>query len=475
MSTDVTPQAGSRRPIVQALGIVVVVSALLLGLAFALGFPDLGEDTLDYRNLALGNWGQVNQPFSSRFLHPVFVHGLAKLLAVSVDSAFRAVALLAVPVMVLGLTVLLRRLRVPILLLAPGVVTAPVVGAIRLAYMPDLFYTLLLIGFFLLLCFNRTALAAATLVLLYCARESTLVLGVTVVFVVTVSRGTHRRREAGLFLAATVVGMLVNRHVSNHLSTGNVHHLGGLSYLLGKVPYNFTKNILGVQVWTNTLVRTQGNQPLVRWMLPMWLRVGEITDVGVSEISPLFPLRWLVSTVTAFGVLLTVLVHATGAAWRTAVAGTGGRFARCGQTLSALSARQPVAVRVAGLYGVISLVLVPVLGTATNRYVFYAWPAFWVLGLGLFVGRYCPAATAGVRRAWPALAALLVLHVILCWHPSGPILGLHRVTSALIVFAGSVLLHVLAWHCLGMLRAAREGETGDVPPRGAHRAHLATS
>ena len=285
------PEPASRRPSawLTTVAVVVFVTAILLALARAAGFPDTGEDSDEYRTLALGQWSAVHQPFSARFLHPMLVRLLTRLTHASVDSTFSAVAVVCLPLTVLALAVLSRRARMPVLLLIPATITAAFVGTVRLTYMPDLFYTLLLAGFLLLLAADQFALAAVGVVVLFCARESTLLLGLTAAAtaVLALPRPAGRRVAAG-FVAATVAGSLLNRYVSG-LSAANVHNVSGLTYMLAKVPYNFTKNVLGIQVWTNTLTHTQGDNPMFRHALPRRLRLGGVNEVGISEISVAFP------------------------------------------------------------------------------------------------------------------------------------------------------------------------------------------
>src|SRR6185437_16690581 len=114
-----------------------------------------------------------------------------------------------------------------------------------------------------------------------------------------------RRRpnlSAALLAVAVAAGFIVNRRVSSH-SAPNVHNISPLAYLLGKPPYNFCKNVLGIEPWTNTLFRTLGTSPMVKFDLPPRLRLGEIRQVGIADISIRFPSHWILFSLTTFGVL----------------------------------------------------------------------------------------------------------------------------------------------------------------------------
>ena len=85
--------------------------------------------------------------------------------------------------------------------------------------------------------------------------------------------------------------MLIGRHVTKDAAP-NVHQMNGAAYMLGKILYNFCRNILGVQFWTNTLEHSLG-KPMYQMQLPPRLRIGAITQIGIYEMSPRLPAQWV--------------------------------------------------------------------------------------------------------------------------------------------------------------------------------------
>jgi hypothetical protein len=250
---------------------------------------------------------------------------------------------------------------------------------------------------------------------------------------------------AAVFFAATVAGFLVNRHVANKFA--NVHHVNPLLYLLAKAPYNFVKNILGIRIWTNTLIHTQGEHPIVKWPLPARFRVGEITEVGIGWISVFYPAEWILSIIAAFGAALTVLVHASMKAGKSIVPARAWWPVRLFRGFASLTRGQSIMMRIAVVYGVVSLIIVPLLGADIYRYVYYAWPALWLFAPVILVRRY--ELTGAANRATVAL--LLIAHQALCWMcvVQGSIALDARNTLLLLVIA--IALQVCCWRCLDRL------------------------
>jgi hypothetical protein len=405
---------------------------------------------------------------------------LTRELGCSVDTAFRWIAFLVLPLAVGVVALLFLKLRINSLLLVPVLFGYPLARSFQLICLPDLFYTLLLGVFILLLAYRRFILAALMLVVLFCARESTVVLGLVTAAVVAVAHRSASPRQAPLdgasldgaatepvrkgpggagivaiFLLATAAGMLLNHHVAAK-AAGNIHQINPLVYLLAKAPYNFLQNIVGVRLWSNTYIMIKGDHPLIQWALPPWMRQhsGAITHVGINDFSLSFPADYVIAVLCSFGVLLTALIKEL----RDKVAAAGGnitgrwrRYRAVVRGVAVVLRPEPVAVRVAAVYGMISLLIVPILGSAVLRYVFYAWPAFWLWGAGFFQRQYLTA--PGRNR--PYLAALLAIHLILVWLPLSQ--GWRDAQSnwairSLVILAVAIVLHWVVWRLLDLIR-----------------------
>jgi hypothetical protein len=443
----------------------IIVTALVLIVA-ALHFPEMGDDSFNYLRLVNRQWDQVVAPFSARFLHTALIRSVASNFHCSTDAAATAVVVTAFLLSVTALAALFVKLHLPGFLMIPLLFSLATMQTVRLIYMPDQLYTTLLCIFLLLLAYNQFLLAAASLIVLFCSRESTLLLGATAVLVFlrrwwssTGAAGAPNRAvelhepppardltHTVVFLIATAIGFLVNRHVANKFA--NVHHINPLLYLIAKAPYNFIKNILGIRIWTNTLTHTQGDHPFVKWSLPARFHMGQITEVGISAIWLAYPAQWVLSVITTFGAALTVLVHASVNAGRCAAAPAGASWPVClYRGLNSLIRQQPVWMQIAAVYGIVSLVIVPLLGADIPRYAYYAWPALWLLAPSLLARRY--------DLTWDAnrttIASLLFAHLALCWMCIVQGYVAFNNINNLVLLAIATALQVWCWRCLQRL------------------------
>jgi len=139
------------------------------------------------------------------------------------------------------------------------------------------------------------------------------------------------------------------------LGKPNIYHLPDTAYLLLKIPYNFSRNVLGIMFWTNS-DPTRG-VPTVTWNLPAFLHLGRVKEAGI-----LFnwwpPLETLVSLVTVFGFAPLVFVYL----WKRRSFGKP----------------MPESIHVAFLYGLICYILGTSLGASIFRLIGGGWPLVWI-------------------------------------------------------------------------------------------------
>ena len=428
---------------------------ILIGIIAWPNFPAFGEDSDSYQKLMLNQWSSVHQPFSSRFLHAELIWLITRTLHVSMTHAVIGAAWASLLLTVLGVSWILSRLDAPAWFVVPVTVGCAFMQTFRLAYMPDLFYTLLLVGLFMLLICEQMLLAAAMLFLLFCARESTLVLGVTLIALSTrwfspTARRSHASHTIA-FAVATVLGYCFNRYVTSN-SAGNMHEMSGILYIVGKVPFNFLKNVLGIAPWTNTLVATEGDNPLYRHAVPHWAHLGAIHQVGIAELSGRYPLRWLANTFCTFGIFFAVIFRQWAAYTLRARQPAGGRFNRLRSISIGFKdflVNEPLYSRIALVYGLVSLLIVPLLGTAVHRYIYYAWPAFWITGVRLLQVHYL---NTGEAKSTAAKLMLLALHLILVWLPLAVGWADASWVGLLLILLVAIVLQIASWKTLVILR-----------------------
>jgi hypothetical protein len=359
--------------------------AILLGLPGAIYAPDAGQ----YRLLALGQRSAVPAPFSARILGPATAGWLGRVTGLGVDSGFLFLGIACLVALIALVAGMLWSWRAPIAIFA-GVFLMPFwVDIFHDYYLPDLLHATILAAILLCLLFGHTGLALLLLFPAYLARESTLLLALCLVF------ACWRRiplRTAALGFLAMVAGLLVSRHYSQS-GPASVHGLGGGAYILGKLFWSFFKNVLGLPLWSNTLPECS---PV--WVTVLPHRLGAIQQVGVCRPSLWGPGRLLLAWFGIFGIgpaLAAVL-------WRRMVPLLTGQ----GQDPE-ITPGMIIVFRFCALYGVISIIMAPLLGASADRLVEYGWPFYFGVLPWFIVASYD---LRGRRSAW-----ILLLHLLTCW------------------------------------------------------------
>lgn len=380
---------------------VWALSSLCFCFAAALGFANARyvPDARNYRLLALGLRAQVAAPFSARALAPSAAAGLARLAGMGVDRGFFILGILCFAAFVLCAAYLLAVRRAGAGL-AAAVFLLPVwIDFYHNYYLPDLLYSALIALLLVLLVSGRLTLAASLLLPAFLARESSLLTSACL-GVAAWRRIPRRAVIAGA--AATVAGAWASRHFMN-AGAANAESLGAAPYIAGKLVWSFFRNILGLPLWTNVATDCS---PIWSIALPGGRRLGALRAVGFCGPSLWGPARTALAWLGLFGV-------APGIALRCAISARSPR-----SPLRELwSGRGPepaaghsepgmaIAFRFAAVYGLINLLLAPLLGASVDRLVEYAWPLYFVALAWLL--------RAG--RPLPRPALLLAIHLVTAW------------------------------------------------------------
>jgi hypothetical protein len=359
--------------------------AILLGLPGAIYAPDAGQ----YRLLALGQRSAVPAPFSARILGPAMAGWLGRVTGLGVDTGFLLLGIVCVVALIALVAGLLWSWRAPVAIFA-GVFLMPFwVDIFHDYYLPDLLHATVLAAILLCLLFGHTGLALLLLFPAYLARESTLLLAACLIF------ACWRRiplRSAAVGLLAVVAGVLVSRHYGQS-GPPSIHGLGGGVYILGKLFWSLFKNVLGLPLWSNTLPECS---PIRVIALPRPL--GAIRAVGVCQPSLWGPGRLLLAWFGIFGIGPAVAVIL----WRRMVHTLFGQ----GRDLE-LTTGMVIVFRFCIVYGVISILMTPLLGASADRLVEYGWPFYFVVLPWFICSSY---GLRGFRPAW-----VVMLHLLTCW------------------------------------------------------------
>jgi hypothetical protein len=375
----------ANRSIIFTVGVALILSSAL-ALAFRPSFyPPYAEGRM-YVDMAGGNYSHIYSYYGGRVLHPLTAGFLAHLFHRPVDaalfikiSAFSLIALFVLLAISYGLDYSYAGGLWLFILVTPTLV-----DSYRNYYWHDLFYAALCALFFLALRANPW-LALPVMFLLYLTRESTVVL-VAALVIIAVLRGQWR-----LCFAAAVVGVIAMRLdaalVARSLPNNEYVSMPLLDLL--KVPYNFMHNICGVELWTNTIAAT-ATPPIWTMPVPSWLHIGHIREVGYSGFFWESPARTLLMSLTAFGILPLAAIRS---------------IYHNGRSLL----RERLDIVTALVYGGLTFVLAPLVGTQPERYILYAWPVLWLFGVG---------ALDDVFRNPRKRIEILALSLLVAWIPA---------------------------------------------------------
>ena len=355
--------------------------SLFLALLLGPGSAILAPDAMVYRRLAIGPRALVPAPFSARILGPAAAKWLGQVTGSGLDKGF----------MILGIVSLVAILASMMYLLRSQAVHASIFAAIFLMpfwlklfnsfYLPDLLHAAILAALLVCLVCGRVTLAMLLLFPAYLTRESTLLIAICLAW------AAWRRISVRAILAgcsATLAGMLVSRHFVQ-LGAANVRGVSGAKYMLGKLVWNFFRNILGLPLWTSAFTLPPCD-PVWTIVPPHWLNFGAVHTIGVCHPSLWGPARVLLAWFGVFGIGPAFAAAYIGAILsRRALRGDSWlkRASISGES-SSRSAGAVIAFRFCVLYGSITFILAPLLGASVDRLAEYSWP-FYLIALAWVV------------------------------------------------------------------------------------------
>jgi hypothetical protein len=363
---------------------VCLCFAVVLGLPGAAYVPDAGY----YRLLALGRRAAVPAPFSARILGPAIAGWLGHSAGLGVDTGFQLLGLGCLVALLALIAGLLWSWRAPTAIFAAIFLIPFWVDIFHDYYLPDLLHAAILAAILLCLWFGYTTAALLLLFPAYLARESTLLVGLCLIFACW---RRVRLRHAVIGVLAIFCAGLVSRHYGQG-GPASVHGLGGGVYILGKFFWSFFKNVLGLPLWSNTLPECS---PIWRKALPGGHHLGAIREVGLCQPSLWGPARLLIAWFGIFGIGPSLAF----ALWRRMIS-----------PASATDKRLPgqlIVFRFCMLYGLISILMTPLLGASADRLVEYGWPFYFVI-VPWFVALHYD--LRGIRTS-----AMVLLHLVTCW------------------------------------------------------------
>jgi hypothetical protein len=354
----------------------------LLGFRGAIYAPDAGY----YRLLALGQRTAVPAPFSSRIFGPAVAGWLGRWTGEGADAGFLIMGVVSLIALVAFLSGLLWSWRAPAAIFAAIFFMPFWVDIFHDYYLPDLLHATILAAILLLLLFGHVGSALLLLFPAYLARESTALVAICLVFALW--RKT-RLSKVLIGVAAMSAAVVVSRHYGD-AGSGTVHGVSGGSYILGKLVWSFSKNVLGLPLWSNTLPECS---PI--WTTTLPYPLGAIRTIGVCSPSLWGPARLVLAWFGIFGIgpaLLLVL-------WRKMLSPVAPKPAE--------PRGKAVVFRFCTVYGLACLLMAPLLGASADRLVAYGWPVYFVVLPWLLV--------SSCNICSPRFGWVLLLHLFTCW------------------------------------------------------------
>lgn len=363
---------------------LLAIFCCLLGAMFVVAHQEsvfVAGDARFYMGIATGNYSIVMEPFASRQLGAIVAAGISHVLHRSIEQGFVLEGTLSVVVMLVGIYYLVLKTRAPRWLLF-AIAMVPFWGLLlEDLVLPDLWYSALLVLLLGILAEDHMVLAALMMFPLMLAREST---SLTLICFLAASWSWLRWRDRMIAVASAVLGSALVSHLASRAQP-NMEELPQSIYMMAKVPWNFSNNVLGLVPWSNV---NSEFCSVPRWT--MQVHLGRVHAIGICGFSLVGWSKVTRVISSNFGLLPLLLCFVW---WR-----------------SRKLPVQNVLLRFCLLYGIASLVLAPELGTWFNRLIGYSWPIFFV-ALPLLFDRV-PANTSSARRSLAAIG-FFGLHLLL--------------------------------------------------------------
>ncbi|PYX90830.1 MAG: hypothetical protein DMG68_00415 [Acidobacteria bacterium] len=380
--TGVPQQMRRSRRSARWIAALLATLTLLAIWVFVSNHPYVDADSSHYQAMAEGR--PAMKPFAFRVLGPALAHLFADVTGKPAADGFLILGLLSEWVLLYGVLRPVLERRQDIWLVILLILTPFWLRNLTNYFLPDLMHAALCMVYIGLLRMRRWGLAAAMLPVMFLERESTLLIAMIAVPSLWWLVG----RRAGLLqLGGTLAGMTASKFAARH-ALANQHNISDTLYMIGKIPWNASRNIFGITLWSNTLpVQT----PVRIWQLPSWLPLGGIHQVGYSRFAWLFPMLTAIAFLTSFG--LGSLISGC-LVWLT--------------PLRKLLPRDEPYLCIAAIYGAVMVLTAPMSGAALPRLFDYGWPLFLI---------YLPAMIPRVWRNWPVstVFVLVSLHLIAAW------------------------------------------------------------
>lgn len=383
--------------------------------------PIRSGDSEWYIAAANGNLHTLIEPYSVRFLHPFIAGWFGRHLALDTNQAFLGIAIVSLFLFFAVNAVMVKHIIKFPLLVAPLFALPYFLDSLSIIFHPDIFYIFLTALFFLLVYWRKESASLLVFFLLFLTREFTILLG----FVYLAASWFFSKKILTAAIIAIMLISLFTTGVMRDIGQPNKHDLNSTVYVAAKFSYNFMRNVLGLNAWTNTY---QNCDPALRFSLPPLQSFGKIKEIGLCGFQVMAPIQTLITLLTVFGIAPLVLVytvrHKVKQIWRTF----------------------PFWFLVAMIYGLASYFIGIIAGTGVARIVGYGWPAF-LLATPMLVEKYFE-----IDRKF--VTSLLCAHLFVAWLP----FVVYRIGGGALSPAMIGIVLIVYAYCLKMMKKQKQKE-----------------
>jgi hypothetical protein len=373
--------------------ITLLISALVILISFSklkillniVPSAAIDDDLKYYHLIASGKLNEVIYPFSNRLLYPLAAGFITLITGISINFSFLLLNLISLVGIIYSITWYFKK-ESNSSLLSFFILSPLLCFYFQFYYMPDLFFSFLLMLFVISIRKNNLYSICGLLMLLYLTKETALI--VTLVLLPIYWFGKEKRSFV-IVLIISILMLIVNQFLQYHYKP-NIHQLNNILYLVLKMGYNFLYNIGGIRLWSNTFSMIPC-EPVYFMNLEKYHIFGQIKSVGFCSFDIYRPLATLSILLSVFGILLSGLIF----------------FIRKNK-IKTLLTHLPTEV----LFSLILGVLLFLVGTSSGSWVYrlvgYGWPAFWIATI-YFI-------STGIAKK-QAYIILLIVQLCFSWIP----------------------------------------------------------
>jgi hypothetical protein len=313
------------------------------------------DDYKYYTLMASGKYADCVYPFTVRILYPLLSGLISKITGMPLNWSFVLLSFLSLTGFVFLLTGY-HKLSSGNALLGLLAFSPLLCYYFQNFYLPDIFYSFLLILFIITLKKEKIFFSSIILFLLFITKETSFLISMIILIIYWFRKN---KKSFYIILSVTIFSLFFS-YLCQKLGKPNIHHLNSGIYLVLKLIYNFLYNVTGIKLWTNTFLLVPCD-PAYLFHLDNFHFLGNIKSVGICGFDIYRPIGTLCILSSVFGVLLvTLIIHI--------------KKYKLKNTIKGL----PIEVQFCFIYGIIMFVMGTSSGSWVYRLVGYGWPAFWI-------------------------------------------------------------------------------------------------